>query len=93
MRLALELLFLLFLGLLILRPKRLRGMLARIARAKAELENATRSLTSRLAAELDDTSDVRNAFWSSELLRTYRSSSTSESAFLVHNREPSKGSS
>ena len=93
MRLAMELLFLLFLGLLILRPKRLRGMLARIARAKAELENATRGLKSRLAAELDDTSDVRNAFWSSELLRTYKSSSTSESAFLADNRAPSKGTS
>jgi hypothetical protein len=73
MRLATEVLFVLFLGLIILRRKRLHTILARIARAKAELENATRSLTSRLAAELDDTSDVRNAFWSSELLRTYRS--------------------
>ena len=93
MRLAIESLFLLFLGLLNLGRSGLHDILARIARAKAELENATRELKSRLAAELDDTSDVRDAFWSSELLGTYRSSSTSESAFLVHNRAPSKGSS
>jgi hypothetical protein len=86
-----EVLFALFLGLLILRPKRLHTILARIAWATAELQNATRSLTSRLAAKLDDTSDLRNAFWSSELIRTYRNSSTSESALLVDNRAPSKG--
>jgi Sec-independent protein translocase protein TatA len=85
-----EVLFVLFLGLLILGPKRLHSMFAQVACAKAKLENATRGLKSRLAAELDDSSDVRNAFWSSELLRTYRSSSTSESALLVDNRAPSK---
>lgn len=48
-----EILFVLFLGLLVLGPKRLHTLLARAARAKAELENATRGLKSQLAAELD----------------------------------------
>jgi Sec-independent protein translocase protein TatA len=90
MRLGMEVLFALFLGLLILGPKRLHGMLAHVARAKAELENATRGLKSRLAAELDDSSDIRDAFWSNEFLKTCRSSSTSESALLDDNRAPSK---
>jgi hypothetical protein len=48
-----EILFELILGLLILGPKRLHTMLAHVARAKAELENATRGLKSQLFAELD----------------------------------------
>jgi len=44
---------LLLLGLLILGPKRLQTMLAHVARAKAELGNATRGLKSHLAAEID----------------------------------------
>lgn len=48
-----EILFVLMLGLLILGPKRLHTMLAHVARAKAELENATRGLKSQLAAELE----------------------------------------
>jgi Sec-independent protein translocase protein TatA len=48
-----EILFVLMLGLLLLGPKRLHTMLAHVARAKAELENATRGLKSQLAAELD----------------------------------------
>ncbi len=50
---GMEILFVLMLGLLILGPKRLHTMLAHVARAKAELENATRGLKSQLAAELD----------------------------------------
>jgi Sec-independent protein translocase protein TatA len=48
-----EILFVLFLGLLVLGPKRLHTMLAHVTRAKAELENAARGLKSQLAAELD----------------------------------------
>ena len=48
-----EILFVLLLGLLVLGPKRLHTMLGHLARAKAELENATRALKSQLAAELD----------------------------------------
>jgi Sec-independent protein translocase protein TatA len=48
-----EILFVLILGLLLLGPKRMHTMLAHVARAKAELENATRGLKSQLAAELE----------------------------------------
>ena len=50
---GLEILFVLMLGLLVLGPKQLHTLLAHVARAKAELENATRGLKSQLAAELD----------------------------------------
>jgi Sec-independent protein translocase protein TatA len=50
---GMEILFVLILGLLVLGPKRLHTMLGHVARAKAELENATRGLQSQLAAELD----------------------------------------
>jgi Sec-independent protein translocase protein TatA len=48
-----EILFILMLGLLVLGPKRLHAMLGHVARAKAELENATRGMKSQLATELD----------------------------------------
>ncbi len=48
-----EILFVLFLGLLVLGPKRLHTILGRVAQAKAEFENAARGLKSQLAAELD----------------------------------------
>ena len=48
-----EILFLLMLGLLVLGPKRLHTMLAHVARAKAEFEDASRGFKSQLAAELD----------------------------------------
>ena len=48
-----EILFVLILGLLVLGPRQLHTLLAHAARAKAELENATRGLKSQLAAELD----------------------------------------
>jgi Sec-independent protein translocase protein TatA len=50
---GMEILFVLILGLLVLGPKRLHTMLAHVARAKAELENAARGLKSQLSAELD----------------------------------------
>ena len=43
----------LMLGLVVLGPKRLHAMLGHVARAKAELENATRGIKSQLATELD----------------------------------------
>jgi len=49
---GMEILFVLMLGLLVLGPKQLHTMLAHVARAKAELENATRGLKTQLAAEL-----------------------------------------
>jgi Sec-independent protein translocase protein TatA len=48
-----EILFMLVLGLLVLGPRRLYAMLGHMARAKAELENATRGIKSQLAAQLD----------------------------------------
>jgi len=48
-----ELLFILMLALLVLGPKQLHSMLGHVARAKAELENATRGIRSQLAAQLD----------------------------------------
>jgi Sec-independent protein translocase protein TatA len=47
-----EILFMLMLGLLVLGAKRLHTMLGHVARAKAELENATRGLKSQLTAQL-----------------------------------------
>jgi Sec-independent protein translocase protein TatA len=46
-----EVLFMVMLGLVVLGPKRLYAMLGRVARAKAELENATRGIKSQLGAE------------------------------------------
>jgi Sec-independent protein translocase protein TatA len=48
-----EVLFMLMLGLLVLGPKRLHAMLGYVARAKAELENATHCIKSQVAAQLD----------------------------------------
>jgi Sec-independent protein translocase protein TatA len=48
-----EILFMLLLGLVVLGPKRLHAMLGHIARAKAELEKATRGIKSQLGAEFD----------------------------------------
>jgi Sec-independent protein translocase protein TatA len=48
-----EVLFILVLGLLLLGPKRLPEILAHVARAKAQFENATRSFKSQLEAELE----------------------------------------
>jgi Sec-independent protein translocase protein TatA len=50
-----EILFMLMLGLVVLGPKRLHAMLGHVARAKAELETATRGIKSQLGAELDAT--------------------------------------
>jgi Sec-independent protein translocase protein TatA len=47
-----EILFVLVLGLLVLGPKRLHTMLRHLARAKAQLEEASRGLKSQLEAEL-----------------------------------------
>jgi Sec-independent protein translocase protein TatA len=50
-----EILFVLLLGLLVLGPKRLVTVLGRVARAKAQIENATRGFKSQLSAELHAT--------------------------------------
>jgi len=48
-----EIPFLLIFALVLLGPKRLHALLRQVARAKAELENATGSIRSQLAAELN----------------------------------------
>ena len=48
-----EILFVFMLGLVVLGPKRLHTMLRHVARAKAELEKATRGIKSQLGAEID----------------------------------------
>jgi Sec-independent protein translocase protein TatA len=48
-----EILFVLLLGLLVLGPKQLHTLLGRVARAKAQFEEASRSFKSQLAAEVD----------------------------------------
>jgi Sec-independent protein translocase protein TatA len=48
-----EIVFFVMLGLLILGPKGLHSMLVRVARAKVELERATRGLKSELATVLE----------------------------------------
>jgi len=53
-----EMVFVLVLGLLLLGPKRLPAILAHVARAKAQFENATRSFKPQLQAELE--ADGRN---------------------------------
>jgi Sec-independent protein translocase protein TatA len=45
-----EILFVLMLGLLVLGPKQLHTLLGRVARAKAQFEEASRSFKSQFAA-------------------------------------------
>ena len=48
-----EVVFVLMLALMVLGPKRLHTMLAHVARAKAQFEEASRGFKSHLVAELD----------------------------------------
>ena len=48
-----ELMLVLLLGFLILGPRQMHAMLGRVARAKAELDQATRSFKSKLTAQLE----------------------------------------
>jgi len=52
---GIEILFIIMLGLLVLGPKQLQVLLGHVARAKAQFEEARRSLKSHLAAELEVT--------------------------------------
>jgi Sec-independent protein translocase protein TatA len=66
--LGFEVLFLIMLGLLVLGPKQLHTLLGHVARAKAQYEEARRSLKSQLAAELDATHREGDADASHELV-------------------------
>lgn len=48
-----QILFVLLLGLLVLGPKQLLALLNQAARARKQLENATRGFKSQLSAQLD----------------------------------------
>jgi Sec-independent protein translocase protein TatA len=50
---GIEVLFIIMLGLLVLGPKQLHTLLGHVARAKAQFEEARRSLKSQFAPELD----------------------------------------
>jgi Sec-independent protein translocase protein TatA len=85
---GMEIVFVLMLGLLILGPKRLHTMLAHVARAKAELENATHGLKSQLAAELDAAPEAGKNDCSHVLLGDCELCRTPESA--PQSREPAE---
>ena len=53
MGLGMEILFVLMLGLLVLGPKQLHTLLGRVARAKAQFEEASRGFKSQLGPEFD----------------------------------------
>jgi Sec-independent protein translocase protein TatA len=48
-----EILFVLMLGLLVLGPKQMHALLGRVARVKAQFEEASRSFKSQLGTEFD----------------------------------------
>jgi Sec-independent protein translocase protein TatA len=48
-----EMLFMIFLGLVLLGPRRLHALLGHVARTKAQFDQARRSLRAQLAAELE----------------------------------------
>lgn len=84
-----EILFVLVLALLVLEPKRLHTMLVYVARAKAELENATRGLKSQLAAELDAAPETGTTDCSHVLVGDCDLCSTFKSE--PESREPAEG--
>ena len=53
MGLGTEILFVLMLGLLVLGPKQMHTLWGRVARAKAQFEEASRHFKSQLGAEFD----------------------------------------
>jgi Sec-independent protein translocase protein TatA len=57
--LGLEMLFMIFLGLVILGPKRLSSLLGQVARAKADFERTKRGIQSQFAAEFSGESPAR----------------------------------
>ena len=52
---GIEILFVIMLGLLVLGPKQLHTLLGRVARAKAQFEEASSEFKSQLTTELDAT--------------------------------------
>jgi Sec-independent protein translocase protein TatA len=56
-----EILLALMLAFLILGPKRMRPMLVRVVRAKAQLENMAQGMKSQLSEELEPASELRKS--------------------------------
>ena len=67
MRFGTEILFMLVLGTLLLGPKRLRTMLGHVARARAQLQTASRSFKSQLEAELEPARSDGKTYGSQQL--------------------------
>ena len=67
MRFGTQILFMLVLGTLLLGPKRSRTMLGHVARAKAQLQTASRSFKSQLEVELDPARSDRKTDGSQQL--------------------------
>ena len=67
MGLGTEILFTIALGGLLLGPKRMHAVLGNVARAKAQLEKASRNLKSQLEAELEARNDDNKPDSSQEL--------------------------
>jgi len=63
-----EILFVLILGLLVLGPKQVHTLLGRVARAKAQFEEASHNFKSQLAAEFDAAHHEGRAETSHELV-------------------------
>ena len=62
MGLGTEILFLLMLGLVFLGPKQMHSLLRRVARVKAEFDQATRTLKAQMAAELEQPRNPEGEF-------------------------------
>jgi Sec-independent protein translocase protein TatA len=63
-----EILFVLMVGLLVLGPRQLHTLLGRVARTKAQFEEASHSFKSQLAAEFDAAHHEGKAETSHELV-------------------------
>ena len=79
-----EILFVLVLGLLVLGPKRLHTMLGHLARAKAQLEEASRGFKSQLTEELDTSHGDDEADGMHGLVSDHERNITSPSVLTDH---------
>jgi Sec-independent protein translocase protein TatA len=86
-----EILFILFLGLLVLGPKRLHTVLAEVARAKARFEEASRGFKSQLTAELEAGSQRPGDEEHSPLLATENAIELAHSGLLGRDYEMAEG--
>ncbi len=88
---GIEILFILFLGLLVMGPKRLHALLADVARAKARFEEASRGFKSQLTAELEAVSQCAGNEEHSPFLATENSTEPAQSGSLGCDYEMAEG--